>query len=58
MENYRVFQGDDTKQICGVTGASAAPDQFYFEPADYEGDTLWSVNFDTYEQAEAAAKKA
>ena len=54
---FRIFQGHETNQICGITGAAAMPNEWYWEPADYDGDTLWSVNFDTKEEALRAAER-
>ena len=67
MENYetfsvrsltmRIFQGTDTRQIDGHTGRPAVPEAWYWEPDDYEGDTLWSEPYPTREAAEAAAQQ-
>lgn len=52
----RLFQGKDTRQIDGHTTQPAEPDGWYYEPSDYEGDTLWSPPYPTREAAEAAAE--
>jgi hypothetical protein len=39
------FRGAETSQVDGHTGASADPTLFYFEPADYAGDALYSKGF-------------
>lgn len=52
----RLFQGRDTRQIDGVSGHPAQTDAWYWEPADYEGDTLWSEAFATREEAAQAAQ--
>lgn len=38
----RVFSGADTNQVDAVTGQRANPELWYWEPADYDGDVLWS----------------
>ena len=43
----RVFRGSTTQQVCGDSGRPAAPEGWYWEPADYEGDTLWSPPYRT-----------
>jgi hypothetical protein len=55
MAEYRVFKGTDTKQVDAISGAPARPDQWYFEPTDYEGDVLWSSGFDEAEDARQEA---
>lgn len=52
---YRIFRGGETKQIDGVTSRKANPEAWYYEPADYEGDVLWSRAFATEDEARAAA---
>lgn len=39
---YRIFQGNETRQINGVTGQPANQAAWYCEPEDYAGDVLWS----------------
>ena len=48
---YRVFQGHETKQIDGHTGAPAQDGAWHFEPADYDGDVLWSAPCATFDEA-------
>ena len=50
----RFFRGSDTDQVCGITGEKAEPESWYYEPADYEGDVLWSFPY----PSEAAARFA
>jgi len=38
----RVFRGDETRQVTH-DGRPAHPTSWYWEPADYVGDVLWSV---------------
>ena len=40
--NYRIFQGRETKQIEAPGGYPVIPDAWYYEPEDYEGDSVWS----------------
>ena len=42
MRTCRIFKGSETKQVDGTTRKPANPKAWYFEPVDYEGDTLWS----------------
>ena len=51
----RVFQGRETRQVEGVSGKSPEPLKWFYEPADYEGDTLYSKAFDTQDEAIDAA---
>ncbi len=51
----RVFQGKDTKQETH-DGRPASPERWYWEPADYEGDALWTSAFPSRESAEMAAR--
>ena len=57
MENYRVFQGKDTRQVDGHTGKAALKDSWYYEPSDYEGDVLYSVAHASREAAYEAAEE-
>lgn len=57
MENYRVFQGKDTRQVDGYTGKAALKDSWYYEPSDYEGDVLYSVAYASQEAAYEAAEE-
>jgi beta-carotene hydroxylase len=57
MENYRVFQGKDTRQVDGHTGKAALKDSWYYEPSDYEGDVLYSVAYASREAAYEAAEE-
>ena len=56
MTAYRIFQGHTTRQINGHTTRAAEPQGWYYEPADYEGDVLYSEPFRSREDAEAAAE--
>ena len=53
---YRTFQGHETRQV-GIDGA-AYDDAWYWEPAEYEGDTLWSNRYETEEDAKVEAELA
>jgi hypothetical protein len=57
MENYRVFQGKDTRQVDGYTGKAALKDSWYYELSDYEGDVLYSVAYASQEAAYEAAEE-
>ena len=52
---FRVFKGETTRQIDGHTCQEALAGAWYFEPLDYEGDTLWSIPFPTQTLAAEAA---
>ena len=54
---YRLFQGWETRQIDGHTGKPAMPTAWYFEPADYEGDVLYSADYADRAAAEEAANE-
>lgn len=56
MADYCIFQGTETRQIDGHTMRPAAAEAWYWEPGDYEGDTLWSEAFATREEADEAAQ--
>lgn len=56
-EGIRVFQGSATKQI-DTNGAHANQALWYWEPADYDGDLLWSDGYPTREAAVQAAGQA
>lgn len=56
LRDTHFFQGATTKQVDGHTGAKAQPDAWYYEPADYDGDTLWSKPYATRSDAEEAAR--
>lgn len=51
----RIFQGKETRQIDGVSGAPVQADGWYWEPDDYEGDVLWSEAFASAQDAQDAA---
>lgn len=57
MENskVRIFRGDETKQINGTDGSKADPEKWYYEPADYDGDVLWSQGYGSRAEAYHAA---
>ncbi|TAK10609.1 MAG: hypothetical protein EPO32_14865 [Anaerolineae bacterium] len=44
IDNVRLFRGDETKQL-QYDGRPADPELWYFEPADYDGDVLWSKGY-------------
>lgn len=50
IDNVRIFRGDDTGQV-DLLGNRADPKKWYYEPADYEGDVLWSAGY--YSRANA-----
>ncbi len=50
----RLFRGDATQQLAH-DGAKADPELWYYEPADYEGDTLWSKGHGSRAEAYHAA---
>ena len=52
---FRVFKGENTRQIDGVSHQPARPGFWYFEPLDYAGDVLWSEPFPTETLAAEAA---
>jgi hypothetical protein len=55
---YRIFTGDETNQVeCHPFPKPANPTSWYFEPLDYEGDTLWSQPFTTSKEAMAAVNE-
>jgi hypothetical protein len=54
IEKVRIFRGDETKQICS-DGTRADPELWYYEPADYEGDVLWSKGYGSRAEAYHAA---
>jgi hypothetical protein len=56
MQQYRVFQGKDTRQLDGHTIRPAEAEAWYWEPGDYDGDILWSEAFATREAADEAAR--
>ena len=55
MADYRVFQGKTTKQRDSHTRTAAAPEGWYYEPVDYQGDVLYSEAYTTEEAAREAA---
>ena len=57
MNPYRFFQGASTRQVDGHTGRPADPQAWYYEPADYEGDVLYSAPYATRAEAEDAAAR-
>ena len=52
---YRVFQGKDTRQV-EPNGKKPRPREWFYEPVDYEGDTLWSYGYSSKEEAMKAAE--
>ena len=42
---YHIFQGKETAQLDGHTGNPASENAWYWEPADYEGDVLYSHRY-------------
>lgn len=56
MRVNRVFQGKETLQRAW-DNRKASPELWYWEPADYDGDVLWSEGYATkIEAAEASAR--
>lgn len=53
---FRFFRGRDTAQTCGFSGKPALPDKWYFEPLDYEGGSLWSSPYGSFEEARDASE--
>lgn len=54
-DGYRVFAGGATRQVDGITGRHPSTHDWFFEPVDYEGDTLWSEGYATRQEAIDAA---
>lgn len=52
--NVRLFRGDATEQL-QHDGSKADPECWYYEPADYEGDVLWSKSYGSRAEAYHAA---
>lgn len=50
-KKWRIFKGSETGQVDGVTGRPAKSNLYYFEPANYDGDVLWSNGFKSPQQA-------
>lgn len=50
----RIFRGDETRQL-DASGHPADPEKYYYEPADYDGDALWSIGYGCYGDAYHAA---
>jgi hypothetical protein len=50
---YRLFQGAEHRLATEVFA-----EQWYWEPADYEGDRLWDEPYATAEEAALAAEAA
>jgi hypothetical protein len=57
IDGIRFFLGADTQQVDGVTLAAAEPDQWYYEPADYDGDVLWSQGYCDLDTAREVAEE-
>ena len=55
-EAVRVFPGHATRQVTTI-GRPADAEKFYFEPADYDGDVLFSMSYTTETDALAAARR-
>lgn len=56
-QQYRVFQGKDTKQVYHSRMPVEA-DRWFYEPADYDGDVIWEgFGYDTKEAAIEAAEQ-
>jgi hypothetical protein len=53
IKNVRLFRGDETKQVdsSGPVPSKADPEKWYYEPADYEGDVLWSKGYGSRAEA-------
>lgn len=54
--DYRIFQGHETRQIDGHTLEAAIDDDWYWEPADYEGDVLFSGCYADADEAALGAE--
>ena len=54
---YRVFQGHTTTQTAAQF-TPAAPQGWYWQPADYTGQVLWSAAYATPHAAHKAAQAA
>lgn len=52
---WRFYCGAETRQGDAITGKPVAPDAWFCEPKDYEGDTVYSPPFPTRAAAEAWA---
>lgn len=52
---YRCFLGNDTQQRDGHTGQRAWPARWYYEPVGYASEVLWSIGYETLEDAMDAA---
>jgi hypothetical protein len=57
IDGIRFFRGADTQQVDGVTLVEAEPDLWYYEPADYDGDVLWSQGYCDLLAAREAAEE-
>jgi hypothetical protein len=57
IKGIRFFRGDETRQVdsSGPIPTKADPEKWYYEPADYEGDVLWSQGYGCYADAYHAA---
>lgn len=53
--DLRIFRGDETLQVQADDGIPAIPTLWYWEPADYDGDVLWSDGYETEAEAQRAA---
>jgi hypothetical protein len=51
----RFFRSDETDQVEVTTGLPPAAGLTHFEPADYDGDVLYSEGYETVEEAVDAA---
>ena len=54
---YQIFQGKETTQVAGHLARPAQPEAWYYEPADYAGDLLWSLPYRIRDEAEHAAQE-
>lgn len=48
---FRFFLGHESKQV-QPNGEPIDPDAWYFEPVDYNGDVVWSIDSDSFAEAE------
>jgi len=55
VTHYMIFKGNETRQL-DIHGKPARQDSWYYEPADYEGDILWSNPFKTKKEVLQAIK--
>lgn len=52
MLKYRIFKGSETSQV-HYCGESINSEAWYYEPIDYDGDILWSIGYNSRQEAES-----